>query len=91
MVAQLSRNRTSISRSSSGFRAIEVGEPSTKEQWDAVLGVNLPRNVRRARYVAKMVSAEQKPDVIVNMSVARHGNRGQSNYVPAKAALAANR
>src|SRR4030095_13375132 len=32
-----------------------------------------------------------RPGVIVNMSsVARHGNRGQSNYVEAKAALAAN-
>jgi 3-oxoacyl-[acyl-carrier protein] reductase len=41
--------------------------------------------------VAKMVAAEQRPGVIVNMSsVARHGNRGQSNYVSAKAALAAN-
>ena len=41
--------------------------------------------------VAKMVSAEQGPGVIVNLSsLARHGNRGQSNYVSAKAALAAN-
>ena len=33
----------------------------------------------------------QRPGVIVNMSsIARHGNRGQSNYVAAKAALAAN-
>ena len=41
--------------------------------------------------VAKMVETEQKPGVIVNMSsIARHGNRGQSNYVSAKAALAAN-
>jgi 3-oxoacyl-[acyl-carrier protein] reductase len=37
------------------------------------------------------VETEQKPGVIVNMSsIARHGNRGQSNYVSAKAALAAN-
>ena len=29
-----------------------------------------------------MVETEQKPGVIVNMSsIARHGNRGQSNYV----------
>ena len=41
--------------------------------------------------VAKMVQTDQRPGVIVNMSsIARHGNRGQSNYVSAKAALAAN-
>jgi 3-oxoacyl-[acyl-carrier protein] reductase len=41
--------------------------------------------------VAKMVETDSKPGVIVNMSsIARHGNRGQSNYVSAKAALAAN-
>ncbi len=41
--------------------------------------------------VAKMVETEQRPGVIVNMSsIARHGNRGQSNYAAAKAALAAN-
>lgn len=62
------------------------------EQWNAVLGVNLTGATMMAReVVAKMVEAEQKPGVIVNMSsVARHGNRGQSNYVAAKAALAAN-
>ena len=38
-----------------------------------------------------MVRAGTRPGVVVNMSsVARHGNRGQSNYVAAKAALAAN-
>jgi 3-oxoacyl-[acyl-carrier protein] reductase len=38
-----------------------------------------------------MVESGTKPGVIVNMSsVARHGNRGQSNYTAAKAALAAN-
>jgi 3-oxoacyl-[acyl-carrier protein] reductase len=38
-----------------------------------------------------MVSLDQRPGVVVNMSsIARHGNRGQSNYVSAKAALAAN-
>jgi 3-oxoacyl-[acyl-carrier protein] reductase len=40
---------------------------------------------------AKMAETDNKPGVIVNMSsIARHGNRGQSNYVSAKAALAAN-
>ena len=41
--------------------------------------------------VAKMVETGTKPGVIVNMSsIARHGNRGQSNYAAAKAGLAAN-
>jgi len=64
----------------------------TKDQWDAVIGVNLTGATFMVRdTVAKMVASEQKPGVIVNMSsVARHGNRGQSNYVSAKAALAAN-
>jgi 3-oxoacyl-[acyl-carrier protein] reductase len=64
----------------------------TKEQWDAVIGVNLTGATFMVRdAVAKMAANEQKPGVIVNMSsVARHGNRGQSNYVSAKAALAAN-
>ncbi len=64
----------------------------TKEKWDAVLAVNLTGATFMVRdTVAKMVATEQKPGVIVNMSsIARHGNRGQSNYVSAKAALAAN-
>src|SRR3954470_4483148 len=64
----------------------------TKDQWDAVIGVNLTGATFMVRdTVAKMVATDQKPGVIVNMSsVARHGNRGQSNYVSAKAALAAN-
>ena len=64
----------------------------TKEQWDAVIGVNLTGATFMVRdTVAKMAANEQKPGVIVNMSsIARHGNRGQSNYVSAKAALAAN-
>jgi 3-oxoacyl-[acyl-carrier protein] reductase len=64
----------------------------SREQWDAVIGVNLNGAMFMVRdVVAKMVAAEQKPGVIVNLSsVARHGNRGQSNYVSAKAALAAN-
>jgi 3-oxoacyl-[acyl-carrier protein] reductase len=64
----------------------------TKDQWDAVIGVNLTGATFMVRdAVAKMVEKEQKPGVVVNMSsVARHGNRGQSNYVSAKAALAMN-
>jgi 3-oxoacyl-[acyl-carrier protein] reductase len=64
----------------------------SKEQWDAVIAVNLTGATFMVRdVVAKMVETEQRPGVIVNMSsVARHGNRGQSNYSAAKAALAAN-
>ncbi|MCC6646019.1 MAG: SDR family oxidoreductase [Polyangiaceae bacterium] len=61
-------------------------------EWNAVIGVNLTGATFMVReVVAKMVATDQRPGVIVNMSsVARHGNRGQSNYVSAKAALAAN-
>ena len=61
------------------------------DQWNAVIGVNLTGATLMAReVVAKMVETDQK-GVVVNMSsIARHGNRGQSNYTAAKAALAAN-
>jgi 3-oxoacyl-[acyl-carrier protein] reductase len=64
----------------------------TKEQWDAVIGVNLTGATMLARdTVAKIATLGVKPGVVVNMSsVARHGNRGQSNYSAAKAALATN-
>ena len=64
----------------------------TTEQWNAVLGVNLTGASFMVReVVAKMVETDSRTGVIVNMSsIARHGNRGQSNYVSAKAALAAN-
>ena len=64
----------------------------TKDKWDAVVGVNLTGATFMVRdAVAKMVATDQRPGVIVNLSsIARHGNRGQSNYVSAKAALAAN-
>jgi 3-oxoacyl-[acyl-carrier protein] reductase len=64
----------------------------SKEHWDAVIGVNLTGATFMVRdAVAKMVATEQGPGVVVNMSsIARHGNRGQSNYTSAKAALAAN-
>jgi 3-oxoacyl-[acyl-carrier protein] reductase len=64
----------------------------SREHWDAVIGVNLTGAtlvVREA--VRKMVETNSRPGVVVNLSsIARHGNRGQSNYVAAKAALAAN-
>lgn len=64
----------------------------TKEQWDAAIGVNLTGATLLARdVVVKMVETGTRPGVIVNISsIARHGNRGQSNYTAAKAALAAN-
>jgi len=64
----------------------------SKADWDAVLGVNLTGATLMAReVVAWMARADARPGVIVNISsIARHGNRGQSNYVAAKAALAAN-
>ena len=64
----------------------------TQAEWNAVIGVNLTgATVMVREVVAKMVQTDSRPGVIVNMSsVARHGNRGQSNYVAAKAALAAN-
>ena len=64
----------------------------SKEQWDAVIGVNLTGATLLARdVVAKMVETNTRPGVVVNISsIARHGNRGQSNYSAAKAALAAN-
>jgi 3-oxoacyl-[acyl-carrier protein] reductase len=63
-----------------------------REEWDAVLAVNLTGATILVREVVrKMVETGSRPGVVVNMSsIARHGNRGQSNYVAAKAALAAN-
>ncbi len=64
----------------------------TKEQWDAVIAVNLTGATLLVRdTVKKIAETGAKPGVVVNMSsIARHGNRGQSNYSAAKAALAAN-
>ncbi len=63
-----------------------------RRDWDAVIGVNLTGATLMAReVVATMARAGTRPGVLVNISsVSRHGNRGQSNYVAAKAALAAN-
>jgi 3-oxoacyl-[acyl-carrier protein] reductase len=63
-----------------------------RADWDAVIGVNLTGATLMVReVVAKMVETGAGPGVVVNLSsIARHGNRGQSNYVSAKAALAAN-
>ncbi|MCU0690350.1 MAG: SDR family oxidoreductase [Polyangiaceae bacterium] len=63
-----------------------------REMWDAVIAVNLTGATMMVReVVAKMLEKRQRPGVIVNISsIARHGNRGQSNYVSAKAAIAQN-
>lgn len=70
------------------------GEVTTLSEadWDAVIAVNLTGATRMVREaVAAMARAGTRPGVVVNLSsVARHGNRGQSNYVAAKASLAAN-
>jgi 3-oxoacyl-[acyl-carrier protein] reductase len=63
----------------------------TKEQWDAVIAVNLTGATLLARDVVAKIAEGKGGGVVVNISsVARHGNRGQSNYTAAKAALAAN-
>jgi 3-oxoacyl-[acyl-carrier protein] reductase len=71
-----------------------TGEITTlsKEQWQAVIDVNLTGATLMVRdVVANIAKNNAGPGVVINMSsVARHGNRGQSNYTSAKAALAAN-
>jgi 3-oxoacyl-[acyl-carrier protein] reductase len=64
----------------------------TAEDWRAVLDVNLTGATLMVREaVALMLATETRPGVVVNMSsISRLGNRGQSNYVATKAALAAN-
>ena len=63
-----------------------------RERWNQVLDVNLSGATIMVRdVVAKMAENDRRPGVIVNISsTSRHGNRGQSNYSAAKAALAAN-
>lgn len=72
----------------------KTGEVKTlsRADWDTVIGVNLTGATMMVReVVATMVRSETRPGVIVNISsISRHGNRGQSNYVAAKSALAAN-
>ncbi len=62
----------------------------SKEQWDAVVAVNLTGAVLMVRETVATMARAGTPGVVVNMSsISRHGNRGQSNYTAAKAALAA--
>lgn len=69
----------------------EITTLSTQD-WNQVIAVNLTGATLITRdVVKKMVETGSNPGVIINLSsIARHGNRGQSNYVAAKAALAAN-
>ncbi len=67
-------------------------ERLSRAHWDSVIAVNLTGATMMAQEVlAHMLEHDTSPGVIVNISsIARHGSRGQSNYVAAKAALAAN-
>lgn len=63
----------------------------SREQWQAVIDVNLTGATLMARDVAVKMAETGSKGVIVNISsIARHGNRGQSNYSAAKSALATN-
>jgi 3-oxoacyl-[acyl-carrier protein] reductase len=61
------------------------------KQWQQVIDVDLTGPFLCTRdFAAKLIETGAKSGVIVNMSsVARHGNRGQSNYSAAKAGLVA--
>jgi len=63
----------------------------SREQWQAVIDVNLTGATLMVRDVAAKMVETGSRGVIVNISsISRHGNRGQSNYAAAKAALATN-
>lgn len=63
----------------------------SSDDWHLVLGVNLTGATLMARDTVAKMAEHGHQGVVVNMSsIARHGNRGQSNYTAAKAALAAN-
>ena len=63
----------------------------SKEDWDLVIAINLTGAALMVQEAVAYMIEHDEPGVIVNISsVARHGNRGQTNYVAAKSALAAN-
>jgi 3-oxoacyl-[acyl-carrier protein] reductase len=63
----------------------------SREDWDLVIDINLTGACFMVQEVVAHMVEHGEPGVIVNISsIARHGNRGQTNYVAAKAALAAN-
>ena len=63
----------------------------SRADWQAVIDVNLTGATLMVRDVVAKMAETQTKGVIVNISsVARHGNRGQSNYSASKSALATN-
>ena len=63
----------------------------SRQDWDLVIAINLTGAALMVQEVVAHMIERDEPGVIVNISsIARHGNRGQTNYVAAKAALAAN-
>lgn len=63
----------------------------SRDDWNRVIDVNLTGATLMVRDVVAKMAENGQRGVIVNMSsIARHGNRGQSNYSAAKSALAAN-
>ncbi|MEM1414771.1 MAG: SDR family NAD(P)-dependent oxidoreductase [Myxococcota bacterium] len=61
------------------------------EQLEAVIDVNLIGATLMAREVAAHMIDRGEKGVVVNVSsIARHGSRGQTNYVASKAAMAMN-
>jgi 3-oxoacyl-[acyl-carrier protein] reductase len=71
----------------------ETGEIKTMslKKWQAVIDVDLTGPFLCTReFAANCVSTNSKDAIIVNISsIARHGNRGQTNYSAAKAGLVA--
>lgn len=58
--------------------------------WQAVIDVNLTGPFLMTREVCARMVEKGSPGVVVNISsLARHGNRGQTNYAAAKAGLVA--
>jgi len=63
----------------------------SRADWQLVIDVNLTGATLMVRDVVAKMAETRTKGVIVNISsIARHGNRGQSNYSAAKSAMAAN-
>jgi len=60
----------------------------TREQWQAVIDVNLTGVFLTGREAAaRMIDGGRKGVLVLMSSIARHGNMGQSNYSAAKAGV----
>jgi 3-oxoacyl-[acyl-carrier protein] reductase len=71
----------------------ETGKVSklSRDDWQKVIDVNLTGATLMVRDVVATMAERGDKGVVVNMSsIARYGNRGQSNYAAAKSALATN-